>query len=186
MLPPPHARSLGLESNMQNGCFRAAVLNSALKYPVCACDGCVDVKAVPANLWQATSPWDLGTDIPLALVWVSKMMDRSVRGQTVAVKCANVVSASCLPSCVCLGFDFYFIFLLLRSQICVATCFAVTLTISTAFRPICNHKGLTSCPNLVKLFQNLTTFHALKLETCQYQEERGWEGGKAGWHLSLV
>lgn len=79
----------------------------------------------------------------------------------------------------------YFLpFFTLRSQICIATCFAVMLTISmvisTAFRPICNHEGLTSCPDLVKFFQNLTTFHALELETSQGQEERGWEGGKAG------
>lgn len=104
LLPPPHVRSLGLESNTQNGCFRAAVLNSALKCPVCACEGCTCQPLV------SNRSLGFGNRYSLALVWVSKMMDRSVRGETVAVKCANVVSGSCLPSCVCLGFGFYFIF----------------------------------------------------------------------------
>lgn len=49
MLPPP-CKEL-LESNTQS-------------IPGCVLGGCIHVKAVPANLWQATGPWDLGTDIP--------------------------------------------------------------------------------------------------------------------------
>lgn len=61
---PLHVRSLGLESNTRSS-------------PVCVRDGCIHVKAAPANLWQATGLWDFGNRHSLVLMWVSKMMDFS-------------------------------------------------------------------------------------------------------------
>lgn len=83
-------------------------------------------------------------------------------------------------SCVLFFFFFPFFFLFLffsgRSQTRVATCCAVMLTSSTAFRLLGNHRDLTSCPGLVELFQNLTAFHALGLTSWE-REQRGWRRG---------